>query len=408
MTAPVPAAEPADPPRLLPVVWGLLLVNVLGFLPSAGTVIPIPKAGGQVITMGALAVAFGLALLMNPRIRVRPSAYLVLLAALALVAVASSMLLESGAGALLRTARLVVFVATLWLIGCWWRPDLVLVRTHLRAIGGVLLVVLLGIVVTPGPAFSGPDGRLVGALWPIPAPQVGQYCAVAIGLAVLLGIAGRLRGRDVLLVVAPAVVMLLLSHTRTALAGLVAGLAVAVLSMVASDGRARRALLGAAAVGLVGAVVVGDAVLTWLARGQDADELVGLTGRQKVWDALLAVDRTPREQLLGIGLTDKSFRGLAIDSSWLSAYHELGILGVAITAAMLLVLLGVALLRPPGPARACALFLVVYCAVASYTEVGLSDASAYLLHLAVAASLLVPGPSRAVAPPGPVAVPVAP
>jgi hypothetical protein len=33
-------------------------------------------------------------------------------------------------------------------------------------------------------------------------------------------------------------------------------------------------------------------------------------------------------------------------------------------------------------------FLVVYCAVASYTEVGLGDASPYLLHLVVAASLL--------------------
>ncbi|GAA3243105.1 membrane protein [Pseudonocardia petroleophila] len=384
------------PPRLLGVVWMLLVVNVLGFLPSSGTVIPLPKAAGQVITMGALAVAFGLALLVNPRIRVRPSAYLLLLAALALVAVASSLLLESGAGSLLRTARLVVFVATLWLLCRWWRSDLALVRIHLRALCAVLLVVALGILVTPGPAFSGPGGRLVGALWPIPAPQVGQYCAVATGLALLMGIAGRLSRRDVLLVAVPAVAMLLLSHTRTALAGLVVGLLVAVLSMVRTDGRARRALLGATAVGGVGAVLLGDTVLTWLQRGQDASELTSLTGRQKVWDALLAADRTPWEHLFGIGLTDKSFNGLAIDSSWLSTYQELGVVGVTITAAVLLVLLGVALLRPPGPARACALFLVVYCAVASYTEVGLGDASAYLLHLAVAASLLVaPAPVRA-------------
>ena len=36
------------------------------------------------------------------------------------------------------------------------------------------------------------------------------------------------------------------------------------------------------------------------------------------------------------------------------------------------------------------MFLIVYCIVASYTEVGLGDASPYLLNLAVAASLLVP------------------
>ena len=43
--------------------------------------------------------------------------------------------------------------------------------------------------------------------------------------------------------------------------------------------------------------------------------------------------------------------------------------------------------------RALALFLVTYCLVASFTETGLSDASAYLLELALAASLLVP-PTR--------------
>ncbi|HEX2187144.1 MAG TPA: O-antigen ligase domain-containing protein, partial [Chloroflexota bacterium] len=42
-----------------------------------------------------------------------------------------------------------------------------------------------------------------------------------------------------------------------------------------------------------------------------------------------------------------------------------------------------------GPERALATFLVVYCAIASYTEVGLGDASPYLLHIVVAASLLV-------------------
>ncbi|MDQ4033263.1 MAG: O-antigen ligase domain-containing protein, partial [Actinomycetota bacterium] len=44
--------------------------------------------------------------------------------------------------------------------------------------------------------------------------------------------------------------------------------------------------------------------------------------------------------------------------------------------------------RPPSPARACAVFLIVYCLIASYTQVGLGDASGYLLHLVVAAALL--------------------
>ena len=37
---------------------------------------------------------------------------------------------------------------------------------------------------------------------------------------------------------------------------------------------------------------------------------------------------------------------------------------------------------------AVAVFLVVYCTIASFTETGLGDASPYVLDLAVAASLL--------------------
>jgi hypothetical protein len=47
--------------------------------------------------------------------------------------------------------------------------------------------------------------------------------------------------------------------------------------------------------------------------------------------------------------------------------------------------------RPPGPERAIAVFLLVYCLVASYTEVGVGDASPYLLSVVVAASLVAPG-----------------
>jgi hypothetical protein len=50
--------------------------------------------------------------------------------------------------------------------------------------------------------------------------------------------------------------------------------------------------------------------------------------------------------------------------------------------------------RPRGPARAIALFLLVYCLIASFTETGLGAASTYLLDLTIAASVLV-GPAPA-------------
>ncbi len=89
-----------------------------------------------------------------------------------------------------------LFVATLWLLSAWWRGELRFARYHVRVLGAVLLTVLAGLVIAPGSAFSGPDGRLSGVIWPIPATQVGQYCAVAAGLAILLWLTRSIDGRS--------------------------------------------------------------------------------------------------------------------------------------------------------------------------------------------------------------------
>ena len=57
---------------------------------------------------------------------------------------------------------------------------------------------------------------------------------------------------------------------------------------------------------------------------------------------------------------------------------------------MVLFVLVNAYFQPRSERRALALFLVAYLMVTSYTETGLSNASMYLLELALAASLLVP------------------
>jgi O-antigen ligase len=89
-------------------------------------------------------------------------------------------------------------------------------------------------------------------------------------------------------------------------------------------------------------------------------------------------------------LSDKGFDGLPIDSTWLGLYHEEGLVGVALVGGLMLVILWKVLTSAPGPARAVALFLLGYCAVASYTEVGPGDPTAYTLSLMVATSLLLP------------------
>jgi hypothetical protein len=62
---------------------------------------------------------------------------------------------------------------------------------------------------------------------------------------------------------------------------------------------------------------------------------------------------------------------------------------VVVCAALVVFLLVAAYFQPRGVQRALALFLITYCLVASFTEVGFTNANAYLLELTLAASLLV-------------------
>jgi hypothetical protein len=373
-------------PRLLWLPWTLLVINTLGSQ-GAITVLPIPRPVAQMVTMGAVVVAFLFALLINPKLQLRPSAYLLILSLLLTVSIVSSLRLESGYGALFRCFRFTMFVATLWLLTAWWDDWLAFVRIHIRALVGILVTVAAGLVIAPGLALPETyGGRLVGAIWPLTPPQIGQYAATVAGLVILLWLGNKTTRSSALVIIIPAVALLLLSYTRTALLGLIGGLALAMVSMVTTSSRARRAFTTTALVAGLVAVVAGAAIQTWFRRGQS--DLTELTGRAKVWDALLAAPRTLSQEIFGMGLTNKSFNGLPIDSSWLSVYHEQGYLGVTLVAAFLLTLLGVAVLRPPSLTRAIALFLIVYCLIASYTEAGLGDASPYLLNLTIVAVLL--------------------
>lgn len=386
-TAPIPGLGRIPP--LVGAVWALLIINTLGSQ-GAVTVVPIPRSVIQMVTMGSLLTALALALALNPRLTLRPSAYLLLLTLLLVVCIISSATLKSGYGALFRCFRLAVFVTTLWLLTPWWNGAFTLVRYHIRTLGVVLLSTAIGLVIAPGlamPEIYG--GRLVDAIWPLTPPQIGQYSAIVIGLTIMLWLGRLTDGRSVALIVVPAFVLLMLSYTRTATIGLLVGLTFAIASLVLTSARARRIFTWTVLVVGLAATFAGPALQTWFRRGQSAENLSNFTGRAKVWDALLAEPRTTFEQLFGMGLGNKSFGGLPIDSSWLAIYHEEGYVGIAIVAAFLGILLVVAVLRPPSLARACALFLIIYCLTASFTEAGLGDAAPYLLHLILAAALLI-------------------
>lgn len=374
--------------RRIAIIWSLLFFNGIGFI--GGTVIPIPRPLAQIFTMGALALALFLVICLNPGLRIRPNLVLGLATVMAVTATMASLQGLSGAGAGFRAARLWCFLTVLWLLTPWWgRRDLLIVRCHWRAVVAASVMVLLGLLVAPGLALSGGgQGRLVSILWPLPAPQVAEYAALASGMAFVMWLSGAMPRGRALAVAGVGAGMLLASQTRTALIALVAGIAAAGLTSFVTKRRFRKAGVVALLLLPVAVLVMGPAFYAWFSRNQSADQLAGLTGRKYVWAQLLSAPRPEFNQWFGYGLSDKSFNGNPIDSTWLAAYQDEGLIGVGIVGAIFLFLLVIPAFRPPGPARAVATFLVVYFLIASYTEVGIGDASNDLLAVMAAASLL--------------------
>jgi O-antigen ligase len=367
-------------------IWALLFFNVLAYekLPM---LVPIPSILGKALTQGSLWAAFLLALTVNRRGLFRSNAFLVLGTLLAATSLIMSVR-TLHVGSIYRAVRLIGFLATLWLLTPWWgRRDLMLTRFHVRCMVGVMISAMAGYLVAHHKAMA--SGRLFGVIWPIPAPQLAHYSAVAVGLGIVLWFSGLLRRRQALALVGFGLVVLLLTHTRTALVAMSIAVLVAALSLFVSNRRVRRALAGFALIVVLVAIPFAPAISHWFVRGENTTTFSDLTGRTLVWHELINLPRTNTQVLLGSGLSNKSFQGLPIDDSWLAIYQDQGLVGDAIVALFMLALLLKAFIVPRGPAKSLALFLIVYCLVASYTEVGLGDASTYILDLSIAGSLLM-------------------
>lgn len=383
------ARRPRAVPRGLVAVWGALFFNVLAYAGPA-MVIPIPQPVGQMMTQGSLGLALLLALVVNRRAVVRPNLFLVLLTMLAVVALMVSIHNEFIIGSTYRACRFAGFLLVLWLLTPWWgRRDMLLLRCHRRILWIILGTVIVGAAIAPGMAFAF-EGRLSGVLWPIPPTQVAHYAAVLFGTSAVLWMCRVITGRHALIALGVTAAVLIGTHTRTALLATLIGLAVASASLFLGHVRVRRV----SALGAVGAVIVtslfASELTTWAMRGQTSEDVTQLTGRTKVWSAVVASDRPRIEELFGSGFSNQSFNGLAIDSNWVATYVDQGWFGIVVQASMLLLLLLMAATHQRGPQRAAALFLVVYCLIASITETGVGNPSPYILDLAVAASLLAP------------------
>jgi|HubBroStandDraft_1064217.scaffolds.fasta_scaffold01689_2 hypothetical protein len=369
------------------IAYSLLCFNTLTFFPGY-SVVPIPGKVGKGIAQAALPIAVLILLTINPKLKFRPNVYLCIVSLLVLDASITAFA-SLHLGTVFRTFRLAEFVAALWLLTPWWgRRDMLLFKCHLGFLYAIVGSVLLGILVSPGKAFAF-QGRLTGDLWPVFPTGIAQWAAVAAGLTVLLWLGRQVSGRLASIGIFFAVTALLLTHTRTALAAGIVGFLVAGLSLFTADARVRK-FFGTALVAVsVAVVTLAGAITTWLARGEGTAGLTSLTGRTNFWALVLNLPRSKFQEIFGFGLSNASVNGLPIDSNWLSSYMQEGLLGVILCALTLVYLLAACLFHPPGLRRALALFLVTYVLVASFTEDAFTDVSMYMMHLTIAASLLV-------------------
>jgi hypothetical protein len=114
-------------PRLLWLAWGALFFSVV-LTPSANsTLVSIPHSVNQLFAQGSLIVAVVTALLIIPRVVIRPTLFLVLLSMMSVMALIVSIHSDFLLVCSYRAVRLFGFVTCLWLMRPWrGRRDLML------------------------------------------------------------------------------------------------------------------------------------------------------------------------------------------------------------------------------------------------------------------------------------------
>ena len=367
--------------------WGFLTLNVLTFAPGV-SIFPIPSIIGKGITQGSLVAALLLAMTCNRKLAFRPSVFMCLVTLLAIEGGLTELYAQFPFGTGIRVARFLGFAAVMWLLTPFWgRRDMLLLRCHVKTLLVIFCLQIIGLIVAPGKTLG---NRFSAVIWPIVGTQVGHYMAILLGLLVILWFCGRISGRALLLLGPATAVMLILTHTRTALVACIAGLLIAGLSLITAMPRVRTFFTVVLVLGGTVWISASSAITSWLVRGENAEQLSNLSGRTNFWGPLLAYPRTPFQEIFGFGMQNGSFNGMPIDSNWMLSYENQGLWGVTICGLIVVFLFLSASFAERGPQRAIALFLIVYCLIASYTEDGFTEPTTYLLDLFLAASLLTP------------------
>ncbi|BBE22144.1 hypothetical protein MN0502_10270 [Arthrobacter sp. MN05-02] len=370
-------------------IWIVLIVSVTAwrkgvYFEGSFDSVVIAKAALQ----GA---ALAMALLLK---RASPVAHPVaggpLLAVLAVLAVSMIGALEAGgttASAVLAVRIVLLAVTMVLMVSAFPREE---VLTHLVVAIGIVGAVLA----ITGVGTIGSGGRLEGTLLPISPNGLIVLCAIPALAAIQRVISGR---ATVGAVVAACFFTLacVATQSRTALLGL----AIACVVLIVSVRTIQRyvAVVLAAAVPALFAVAVYTTFFGSLLNRKGSVSLFTLNSRTIAWQVVLQTPFESLQKWVGAGLSVKTvhvqgqyWNDQVLDSSWISALAQTGLVGTAVLAVLVTVVLVVNIRG--GRRNALPVALLVFILIRSFLETGLLDASVTFMVFIALASMFVPRP----------------
>lgn len=367
------------------VIWLLLVIGIVPWRRDVyyeGGLDPV-VIGKGIIGVAALVLAAVLARRsqVSHRIGIVPLGLLVAFVSVSMIGSDASLNLTAASVA---TVRLAMLATTIVLVVRSNSPEGVLrpLLVSMAVVGLVATASGIGTLLSPQ--------RLTGTIPPLNPNDISLLCAApAIGLAHEL-LLGRRRWSRGLPMLAVLIGIVFATESRTGLIAMIAGIAVVILHV--------RRLHPKAAVGLillvpvVFSMVAFTGIVNSLVERGDASQqdLLTLSARTIAWNAVLSTPDDTWARWVGSGMAVRQVHvagqywdNQVLDSSWISALAQAGVVGAAIMAVLVLCVL-VWSLRSKR-LRSMTMPLLAFLVIRSFLENGLIDTNVmFMLFFSVA------------------------
>jgi hypothetical protein len=278
----------------------------------------------------------------------------------------------SGSSSIVLAVRISVMATTLVLLfRCYPRHQVLSALTTAMAL-------LAAFAAATGIGSLAAEGRLYGGIPPLNANEIALLMSVPLVCLVWRCVHRMATTREVLAI--PLLLgIVFLTGTRTGLAALL--LAMAVVVMMAPRIPFPAFGLGIMTIPTLIYVAYFTPVLEGYATRGDTASVLTLNSRTVAWRAALDYPDGMTERMFGVGMSVKKIPVSAmyrneqiLDSTWISAVVQTGVLGVLVLAVLVIVtMLRAFVLAPPYRSLTVAVLLMIL--IVSFLESGLFDAS---------------------------------